>query len=169
MSSTLQKLPKRLQSTTLARFQDCDPFGHLNNSRYIDYLLDARQDQILEHYGLEFLSPERRTSWVVSQFQIAYFRPVLALERVLIRTRLIGFDDKTLTVEGAFLSESDKRLKALAWVHFTHVRTDAGGSTDHPEEMLSLFGRIRADNVDPTAGFEARSMDLRGIMRDLAV
>ena len=28
------------------RFQDCDPFGHLNNARYIDYFLNARQDQI---------------------------------------------------------------------------------------------------------------------------
>jgi acyl-CoA thioester hydrolase len=31
-------LSKELESTAVIRFQDCDPFGHLNNARYIDYL-----------------------------------------------------------------------------------------------------------------------------------
>jgi acyl-CoA thioester hydrolase len=33
------------------RFNDCDPLGHLNNSKYIDYFLNAREDHLKEHFG----------------------------------------------------------------------------------------------------------------------
>ena len=30
----------------MTRFSDCDPFGHLNNARYIDYFINAREDHL---------------------------------------------------------------------------------------------------------------------------
>lgn len=42
--------PKELESIAVARFQDCDPFSHLNNARYIDYFLNAREDQLALFY-----------------------------------------------------------------------------------------------------------------------
>ncbi len=33
-----------LGSKTKIRFQDCDPFNHLNNAAYINYLINARED-----------------------------------------------------------------------------------------------------------------------------
>lgn len=44
--------PKELTSTAIIAFSDCDPFGHLNNARYIDYFLNAREQQIKEAYDL---------------------------------------------------------------------------------------------------------------------
>ena len=37
------------------RFNDCDMFGHLNNARYIDYLINARQDHLKDEYNFDFL------------------------------------------------------------------------------------------------------------------
>jgi acyl-CoA thioester hydrolase len=37
--ASLEKVP---ESEALIRFPDCDPFNHLNNSRYIDYFINAR-------------------------------------------------------------------------------------------------------------------------------
>ncbi len=33
---------KEPETQIVIRFQDCDPFGHLNNARYIDYFVNAR-------------------------------------------------------------------------------------------------------------------------------
>ena len=44
---------KVLESKMKVRFHDCDPFNHLNNSRYIDYIVTARGDQLLENYNLD--------------------------------------------------------------------------------------------------------------------
>jgi acyl-CoA thioester hydrolase len=47
------KNEKILESQMLVRFSDCDPFNHLNNSRYIDYIINAREDQLLKYYEFD--------------------------------------------------------------------------------------------------------------------
>ena len=34
------------------RFNDGDLFGHLNNSRYLDYFINAREDHLKEYITL---------------------------------------------------------------------------------------------------------------------
>ncbi|MGB0837938.1 MAG: acyl-CoA thioesterase, partial [Flavobacteriaceae bacterium] len=41
-----------LHNVSRIRFQDCDPFNHLNNGKYIDYFVNAREDHLLEFYNL---------------------------------------------------------------------------------------------------------------------
>ncbi|MDA8650906.1 thioesterase, partial [Flavobacteriaceae bacterium] len=43
---------KILESKAIVRFQDCDPFNHLNNAAYLNYLVNAREDQLMEAYGI---------------------------------------------------------------------------------------------------------------------
>ena len=38
----MKKLLDTLQSTVKIRFQDCDPFNHLNNAAYLNYFVNAR-------------------------------------------------------------------------------------------------------------------------------
>ena len=38
-----------LFSKAKIRFTDCDPMGNINNSRYIDYMLTDRAEQMAEH------------------------------------------------------------------------------------------------------------------------
>ena len=69
-------LPRLLKSSTTVRFQHCDPYGHLNNSTYLDYFMNAREDQVLENYGLDIyeLGHTDGVAWVVAQNHIAYHR-----------------------------------------------------------------------------------------------
>ena len=46
-------MDKILSTKIKIRFQDCDPFNHLNNAKYIDYFLNVREDQILENYNID--------------------------------------------------------------------------------------------------------------------
>lgn len=41
-----------LESKVDIRFQSCNLFNHLNNSRYINYIITARGDLLLKRYGL---------------------------------------------------------------------------------------------------------------------
>lgn len=63
------------------RFQDCDPFNHLNNSKYIDYFINAREDHLLENYNLDIytMALKEGISWVVASNQISYLRPALMM------------------------------------------------------------------------------------------
>ncbi|MEO6346652.1 MAG: acyl-CoA thioesterase, partial [Aquaticitalea sp.] len=46
----MKEYKQSLESKMKIRFHDCDPFNHLNNSKYIDYILTARGDQLIENY-----------------------------------------------------------------------------------------------------------------------
>ena len=45
-------MQKILESRGLVRFQDCDPFNHLNNAAYLNYLVNAREDQLMAQHGI---------------------------------------------------------------------------------------------------------------------
>ena len=97
----MKKLPNTLQSTVKIRFQDCDPFNHLNNAAYLNYFVNAREDQILEQYGIDIYKMAKTigVSWVVGSNQIAYINPAFLMEEVIIESQLLNFDETSLFIE----------------------------------------------------------------------
>ena len=97
----MKKLPNTLQSTVKIRFQDCDPFNHLNNAAYLNYFVNAREDQILEQYGIDIyeMASTIGVSWVVGSNQIAYINPAFLMEEVIIESQLLSFDETSLFIE----------------------------------------------------------------------
>ena len=160
-------LLKELESTALVRFQDCDPFGHLNNARYIDYFMNARQDQLARDYGFDIFGVARQTNegWVVSKTQIAYLAPARMTETVRIRTRLIHISDSTLVVEGLMLDQDATQLKSVAWIEFTFVSLSSGRRVQHSPDFMQKFGAVVVEGVYDSQGFHARVEALRGEYR----
>lgn len=135
--------PVPLESTTTIRFQDCDPYSHLNNGRYLDYFMNAREDQVKEAYGFDIYDYSRQTGkgWVVSQNQIAYIRPALLMEEVKMVSQLVVTTPKFLHVEMRMLA-MDGSLKSLLWAQFIHVDIRAGKSIPHDPELQKLFDAV---------------------------
>ena len=160
-------LPKELESTALVRFQDCDPFGHLNNARYIDYFMNARQDQLTQFYQFDIFGVAKETNegWVVTRTHIAYLSPALMTEQVLIQTRLIHMTDSTLVVEGVMLNRDATRLKAVCWIEFAFVSLSSGKRSKHSEDWMKFFGEVVVDGVYDVAGFNSRVEVLKGLYR----
>jgi acyl-CoA thioester hydrolase len=152
---------KEPQSLLVARFQDCDPFGHLNNARYIDYFLNARQDHLLEHYSFRTYEPDMQASWVVRTTQIAYLRPVNAMEEILVRTRLIHFAETALVVEGLMLDKEARTLKALIWFDFVYISLTNGRPAKHPQELMQLFESVVFPAAYDPDGFKSRVEEVR--------
>ncbi len=126
------------------RFHDCDPFNHLNNSRYIDYIVTARGDQLIDHYNFDIyqLAREKGIGWVTAQTQISYITPAYLMEEVTIQTRLIACSEKSLLLE-AFMWNADKSiLKALMWTKLVHFNLVTRRSQQHDEALIHFFGQI---------------------------
>ena len=152
----LPALVKEPQSVVVARFQDCDPFGHLNNARYIDYFLNARQDHLSTYYDFRTYEPGMQASWVVRTTQIAYLRPVAAMEEVLIRTRLIEFAETSLLVEGLMLDKQGRSLKSLIWFDFVYISLASARPVKHTEELVQRFESVVVPGVYDPDGFRRR-------------
>jgi len=137
----MQKSPSSLHKI---RFQDCDPFNHLNNSKYIDYFINAREDQVAEHYSLDIfdMAKTKGIAWVVASNQIAYISPAFTMETVAIQSHLIAFSEKSLSVEMSMWNEKKTKLKSLFWVKFIHFDIKNQSSLKHTAELMSLFEQV---------------------------
>ncbi len=143
-ANNVQTLSKTLESKIRVQYEDCDPFNHLNNSKYIDYIMGARTEQLLDHYKFDVseLAYTQRIGWVAAQTQISYFYPASWMEMVTIETRLIRFSQASLVVEGLLWDENKARLKSLMWCKLVHFDLQTQRSNKHSEELMNLFGEI---------------------------
>lgn len=135
--------PQLLTSKAIIRFQDCDPYAHLNNGRYLDYFMNAREDQLWKAYDFNIYEYSRTTGlgWVVTQNQIAYLRPALLMEEVTMESQLMESKPKFAQVEMR-MYDADRKLKSLLWAQFVHVDIRQGKSVAHSEELQQLFDRV---------------------------
>ncbi|HEX2622433.1 MAG TPA: acyl-CoA thioesterase [Phototrophicaceae bacterium] len=162
-----KELSKELESTVVVRFQDCDPFQHLNNTRYIDYFMNAREDQLLQFYNFRIFDVPRQTNqgWVVSKTQIAYLSPAVMQEQLVIRTHLIQMTETNLVVEGLMLDKAARRLKAVSWIEFTFVSLQTGRPTNHPDDMMNFFTQVVVEGIYSISGFSQRVEELKQQIR----
>lgn len=158
------------ETTHRVYLQDCDMLGHLNNARYLDYFLNAREDHAAEHYTLNMgqMAREQNAGWVITKHHISYLRPAHHGEIVRIRTQLIHFDNSNLVVEMQMLSDDGQRLKAVLWSEMAFVKVDSGVRTDHSDDLMDLLEQLDVEDVsyDPD-GFDERVRRLRKQLKRL--
>ncbi|OUS00738.1 thioesterase [Flavobacteriales bacterium 33_180_T64] len=156
-----------VESKTKIRFQDCDPFNHLNNGSYINYFMNHREDQLLEHYNIDIYKMAQKTgiSWVSSSNQIAYLKPAFLMETVTIESQLIYFDTSLLKVEMRMYNKDKTHLKAIIWCSFVHFNLLTQSRAQHSEDFMQLFKSI-VTPVDATI-FEERLLDFKKLKAEI--
>ena len=154
-------LPKVVSSTTKIRFQDCDPFNHLNNGSYINYFINHREDQLIKYYDIDIYDMAKTTgiSWVTGSNQIAYLRPAFLMETVIIESQLIEYNDSQIKVEMRMYDEHRTQLKAVLWSVFVHFNLVKQKRQQHRSSEMQLFEAIY--NPIQTEIFEERIQNLK--------
>lgn len=137
-------MEKILKTKRKVRFQDCDPFNHLNNSKYLEYFINTREDQIAEYYELDVFKYMKTTglSWVVASNQISYIKPAFTMETVLIESQLIHYTDNLLLVEMKMWNENETELKAILWIKFIQFNIQTQKVENHSDDLMKLFQSI---------------------------
>lgn len=137
----MEQLQKTWESKSLIRFPDCDPFNHLNNSRYLDYFINAREDHLMRfhHFNIYELARTKGISWVVSKNQIVYLKPALLMETVVIQSSLIRMDNQEIQVEMSMWDTDKMMLKAFLWTNFVHFNLKTQRREIHSKELMDEF------------------------------
>lgn len=149
-------MKKTLETTTKIRFQDCDPHNHLNNSKYLDYFINAREDQVLENYDIDIFKMMKTElkGWVVISNQIVYLRPAITMETVILESQIIAFTDKSLKIEMKMYNADKTELKSLFWANYVHFDIKNQKSSNHSEHLMSIFNAVLVPVFDEN--FESR-------------
>lgn len=144
------------------RFNHCDPFGHLNNSAYVDYMLNAREDHLRDFHELDMKTLYAKgLSWLVSRHEIAYLAPAVFNENVCIRSSLIKSGTDSLLVEIVMWDEEAKNLKALLWTRFLHINPKTGKRNGHPQWFQDIADVIQNTDLHSFDTFNDRLDSLR--------
>lgn len=154
----MSELKKELESTAFISFGDCDPFHHLNNARYIDYFLAAREQQLITNYHFSLAEwGAKGKGWFVTQNQIAYIKPTRYAETVTIISRILEFTDYDLLLEMIMWDKKKTNFKAILWSRFSHIDLIEGKKLQHNDELKKLFTAVCYSEE----GIELKSFDKR--------
>lgn len=159
----MSEIKKVLESTITVRFPDCDPFNHLNNARYIDYFMNAREDHLWEAMKFSPYIHAKQTglSWVVGTNQIAYLKPAQLMETVIIRSTLLKMRERDILVEMTMWNKDSTVLKSILWARFVHFSLTTQRSEVHSETLTQQFQPLE-NAIDESITFEKRVEMVRG-------
>ena len=152
----MKKFDKILKSKAIIRFQDCDPFNHLNNAAYLNYFTNAREDQIKNYYGIDIyaMAKDSGISWVVGSNQIAYINPAFLMENIVIESQLLNYKSTSLFVELRMWNKDETKIKAVMWSNFVHFNLLKQKRENHSDQIMKLFEAVH--NPIDTSSFEKR-------------
>ncbi len=135
---------KETSSIEKIRFSDCDPIGHLNNVKYLEYMLNAREDHVEEYYGFTYEEYIRQTgcTWIAVQNEIAYLKEVRANTRVEVSSKIIQNEDRISKVELQMKSLDGKTVHAVMWMTVIYFNMKTRKSEVQPKETMELFQKF---------------------------
>jgi YbgC/YbaW family acyl-CoA thioester hydrolase len=127
--------------TALAvRPDDIDMNRHVHNSRYLDYVLAARFDQMKRCYGIameDFL--ERGFSWFVKSAHIEHKRPLKLGDTLAVRTRVREIGRREVLVEYEITNKATARVSAEGWFGYLFVDGETGRPRTIPDDIREAY------------------------------
>ena len=155
-------MEKILSSEALIRFSDCDPIGHLNNQRYMDYFLNAREDHLREYLSFDIYDYTRKSGfiWVMFQNQITYLSPVFYNHTVVLTSRLFHMTNKAVHVEMQMVDKRSGSICALVWMIAVHIDLKTNKSIQHPPEIQQMMAECMNPLTEKDYNERIRSIQL---------
>ena len=157
VSNNFKAMEKTPVSSYKVRFSDCDPYGHLNNARYIDYFLNAREDHLKDQYDLDLKSfYQSGLGWVVGSHEIIYRKPAMYSEIVSISSSLLRATPDFLLVEMTMMDMEQKQLKSIIWTYFIPVNLKTGKKESPSPEFMEFAYSVEDIGVSIKEGLKGR-------------
>lgn len=122
------------------RPDDIDMFNHVHNSKYFDYVLAARYDQMAEFYKMpmeSFLSSG--FGWVVRTALVDFKRPLVLGDIILIRTGILTINEKGCRVQFEILNKQTGKVASDGWFDYVMIDISTGKGSKVSEEMIKAY------------------------------
>ena len=130
----------RFESVMSVRPDDIDMNRHVHSSRYQDYVLAARYDQMARCYGVsmeEFIA--LGLGWVVNTSHIEYKRPLRMGDQFRVRTWVDQFANNGVRIGFEILREPAAKISCLGWCDYTLVNLATGRATEIPAWIVEKY------------------------------
>lgn len=122
------------------RPDDIDMFNHVHNSKYFDYVLAARYDQMEKFYGVsmeEFL--RQGYGWVVKTAYVEYKRALGLGEKFSVSTGIETINPKGCRVLFDIISNKTGKICCEGWFDYVMIDMNTGRGTKVSEDIIKKY------------------------------
>ncbi len=140
MSDAAKKEFSRFETEMEVRPDDIDMFQHVHASRYQDYVLAARFEQMKRCYGMpmeEFLA--RGWGWYVQTAHLEYKRALGIGEKFIVRTWVQEILPMGVRVDFEILKKPIPKLSCSGFFEYALIDLSTRRATPVPAEVLEKY------------------------------
>ena len=127
-------------SELLVRPDDIDMNNHVHNSRYLDFVLAARYDQMKRCYNMsmaEFLS--LGLTWVVTACFIEFKRPLLLGDTIVVTTGIEQVGGTSAKVKFSIHKKESRKLSAEGYFEYAMINVQTGRAERIPPNVVEKY------------------------------
>lgn len=128
------------ESELKVRPDDIDMFNHVHNSKYFDYVLAARYDQMAECYKMPMESfLENGFGWVVRTAMVEFKRPLVLGDVITVRTGILTINEKGCRVQFEIKNKRTGKVASDGWFDYVMIDISTGKGCKVNEEMILAY------------------------------
>ena len=134
------KIHSRFETDLQVRPDDIDMNSHVHNSRYFDYVLAARYDQMERCYKMpmeDFI--KRGFGWVVRSASLEFKRPLGLGDRFVVRTWIDELRKDGVIVKFEILRKDNGKICCDGNFHYTMVALATGRAAEIPKDIVDKY------------------------------
>lgn len=128
------------ETDLVVRPDDIDMNNHVHNSKYLDYVLAARYDQMRRCYKMsmdEFIA--MGVGWVVKTCFIEFKRPLVLGDIITVRTAIEEVGESNVKVRFTILKKESGKLASDGYFEYTMVNLKTGRSEKIPTSVIEKY------------------------------
>jgi thioesterase-3 len=122
------------------RPDDIDMFNHVHNSKYFDYVLAARYEQMDRFYKMpmeDFL--RSGYGWVVRTAYVDFKRPMILGDVVKVRTGILTINEKGCRVQFEMETVRTGKIASDGWFDYVMIDIATGKGCKVSDEMIEAY------------------------------
>jgi acyl-CoA thioester hydrolase/thioesterase-3 len=122
------------------RPDDIDMNNHVHNTKYLDYVLAARYDQMQKDYKMPMSEFHNAGyNWVVSTTHIDYKRALTLDDKIIVRTQLESVNGAQSTVGFKIIKKDNHKIAAEGFIVYTMIDLKNGKPIRIPDEIIRKY------------------------------
>lgn len=122
------------------RPDDIDMFNHVHNSKYLDYVLAARYEQMEKFYGMSWEKfSEQGFGWVVAKVTINFKRALKMGDQMIVRTGILEMNEKGSNVQFEIINKATGKVSSDGVFDYVMIDLTTQRSCKVNEDMIKAY------------------------------
>lgn len=130
----------KFETELMVRPDDIDLYQHVHSTRYLDYVLAARFDQMERCYGMSMHSfTERGLGWFMTAARIQFKRPLGMGDRMIVRCWIERFTETGCVLAFEIDKLPNRKRVFDGTCDYSLVTLATGRATPLPEDIKAKY------------------------------